>query len=72
MVSTTTCDHVVVPATWSGLEMCTSDDEEASTPEAKCPILLTALDLPVDDHGVHELGSCRLVTMQHADCGLIW
>ena len=34
--------------------------------------LLTALDLPVDDTGVHHVGHCRVVTVQHVDCGLTW
>ncbi|KAL0020680.1 hypothetical protein WJX79_010788 [Trebouxia sp. C0005] len=34
--------------------------------------LLTAMDLPVEDAGVHHIGQCRLITAQHLDCGLIW
>ena len=34
--------------------------------------LLTALDLPIDDTGVHQVGHCRLETVQHVDCGLTW
>ncbi|KAL0021294.1 hypothetical protein WJX77_000468 [Trebouxia sp. C0004] len=36
------------------------------------PTLLTAKELPVEDAGVHHVGQCRLITVQHFDCGLIW
>ena len=32
----------------------------------------TAMDFPIDDSAVHVLGRCRLCTVQHIDCGLIW
>ena len=40
--------------------------------EVKTSILLTAMDVPVQDSTVHDVGRCRMVTVQHVDCGLIW
>ena len=34
--------------------------------------LVTALDLPVCDDSIHFVGGCRVVTVQHIDCGLTW
>ena len=46
--------------------------EKADLPLEASMHVVTALDLPVDDHSTHFIGACRLVTAQHTDCGLIW
>ena len=54
--------------------MGTTDTEEAlMLPETfRQPAKLTAVDLPVDDSDIHQIGRCTLITMQHFDCGLVW
>ena len=53
-----------------GSPPCTA--EKAGLPLKASMHVVTALDLPVDDHSTHFIGACRLVTAQHTDCGLIW